>query len=254
MTAEYIQFTITLSNGKGGRFIFEHNLYPVMSDQKNREKVNPVFKVSDSFRIESLFGSKTRVRLLNLFLEHPDRRFYVREITRKIDAQLNSVRRELQNLIDLGIFKEVEGKIIETEREDSEAVEKKSEKKKYYVANTDCPFFEDLRAIMKKSAVMMNSTLVKRLRALGRLDLLVLTGRFIDNQDVATDVLIVGEINPEQIQTAIEDFEKELGCEINYTYMPRDEYRYRSEVKDRFLLSLLESENVVLVNDLSVNL
>jgi len=67
------------------------------------------------FTPESLFGSKTRVRLLNLFLEHPERPFYVREITRKVDAQLNSVRRELQNLIALNIINEVEGKIIATE-------------------------------------------------------------------------------------------------------------------------------------------
>ena len=55
--------------------------------------------------IEQLFGSKTRVKLLHLFYSNPNRSFYVREITRKIDEQINSVRRELANLLSVGIIK-----------------------------------------------------------------------------------------------------------------------------------------------------
>src|SRR3984957_18804096 len=54
--------------------------------------------------IEQLFGSKTRVKLLQLFYGNPNRSFYVREITRKIDEQINSVRRELANLLNIGII------------------------------------------------------------------------------------------------------------------------------------------------------
>src|ERR1700722_9196026 len=54
--------------------------------------------------IEQLFGSKTRVKLLQLFYSNPNRSFYVREITRKIDEQINSVRRELANLLNIGII------------------------------------------------------------------------------------------------------------------------------------------------------
>src|SRR5215217_1245610 len=55
--------------------------------------------------IEQLFGSKTRVKLLQLFYGNPNRSFYVREITRTIDEQINSVRRELANLLSIGIIK-----------------------------------------------------------------------------------------------------------------------------------------------------
>src|SRR5271156_4365531 len=54
--------------------------------------------------IEQLFGSKTRVKLLQLFYSNPNRSFYVREITRKIDEQINSVRRELSNMLSIGII------------------------------------------------------------------------------------------------------------------------------------------------------
>ena len=207
-------------------------------------------KAAESFTPESLFGSKTRVRLLNLFLEHPDRPFYVREITRKVDAQLNSVRRELQNLISLNIINEVEGKIIATESEP--AKKKVKDKKKYYLANAECPFFEELRGMMKKMAILMNNSLVGELQDAGSLDLLLLTGRFIDNSDVASDILVVGDISEKRLVKAMSDLESKLAREINYTYMPKDEYTYRFEVKDRFLMSLLQSDKVILVNQVNL--
>ena len=55
--------------------------------------------------IDALFGSKTRIKLLHLFLNNPGKAFYVREITRLIDEQINSVRRELSNMLNVGIIK-----------------------------------------------------------------------------------------------------------------------------------------------------
>lgn len=54
-------------------------------------------------KIQNLFGSQTRYKLIKLFILNPDGSFYVREITRIIDEQINSVRRELANLNDSGI-------------------------------------------------------------------------------------------------------------------------------------------------------
>lgn len=195
------------------------------------------------FQVEQLFGSKTRVRLLYLFLDNPERAFYVRELTRRIDAQLNSVRRELQNLVDVGIVLEVEGKILPTENDG-----KKTEKKKFYKANVTFPFYEEMRSIMKKSMILMNTSLVRELKQLGRVDLLFLTGRFIDNDRVPSDLLLVADIPVTQVQQAVKAFELQIGKEVNYTFMPKEEFLYRQEVKDRFLLSLLSSDKVILVN------
>jgi len=200
----------------------------------------------DEFRIEKLFGSGTRVKLLALLLEIPERSYYVREITRKVDAQLNSVRRELSNLIGLGLVLEVEGRMFENE---SEVKGKKSDdKKKFYMANKDHVFFEELRSIMKKSAVLMNKAFVDEVSHEGKIDFLCLTGRFVDDTNVPSDLLIVGSISAPKLQAAIERFETEIGREINYTFMPVEEYHYRLEVKDRFLESLLKSENIVLID------
>jgi len=69
--------------------------------------------------------------------------------------------------------------------------------------------------------------------------------------------IIPKELEPYEIKKVsdrLNEFEKELAREINYTYMPRDEYTYRAEVKDRFMMSLLETDKVVLVNKISANI
>ena len=89
-----------------------------------------------SFRIEQLFGSKTRARLLGLFLQDAEKSYYVRELTRKIGAQLNSVRRELENLKDLGLIKEEK----KTAEKSSKSL---AENKKYYKADPNFILFND---------------------------------------------------------------------------------------------------------------
>lgn len=200
------------------------------------------------FRIEQLFGSRTRARLLGLFLENSERAFFVRELARRIDAQLNSVRRELKNLVDVGIVLEVDGDAVEAEDKDEEG--NKIDNKRFYQANKDFPIFEDLRGVMKKVAVLMNHTLMHELAKHGKLDLLVLTGSFTDSHTIPTDILIVGELREEGVQRSIAEFEKEIGREVNYTYMPREEFEYRRDVGDRFLASILQSKRVVLTDNI----
>ena len=87
----------------------------------------------NSSPIEKLFGSKTRAKLLKLFFETPEKSFYVREMTRVIDEQINSVRRELLNLESIGIIKN------ET-----------FDNKVYYSANTKHPYCRPLNEMFTK--------------------------------------------------------------------------------------------------------
>lgn len=200
------------------------------------------------FRIEQLFGSRTRARLLGLFLENNDRAFFVRELARRIEAQLNSVRRELKNLVDIGIVREVEHATPSDGAATDSDEEGKQENRRYYQANSAFPLFDDLRAVMKKVAVLLNNTLLTELKEQGELDVLILTGRFTDAPGILTDVLIVGELNEVGIQKAVANFEREIGREVNYTFMPREEFAYRRDVGDRFLSGILSAKRVVLID------
>lgn len=192
---------------------------------------------TERFGIEQLFGSKTRSRLLQLFLNNPTNQYFVRELTRKIDAQLNSVRRELNNLVELGVVEEMD-----------EVEGPKKERKKFYRANTGFSLFDELRALFTKASILIQQDLVRVLVEEQPIQVLILTGLFAGDPDVETDMLIVGSPDPKILQARMEEFERELGREINYTVMPTEEYLYRKDISDRFLLSILEGEHVVIHN------
>ncbi len=201
---------------------------------------------NQGFKLEQLFGSKTRARLLALFLQHPEQAYFVRELTRKIDAQLNSVRRELQNLVELGVIME------RVDQPVSKSSPSLSDKKKYYVANPEFMLYEDLRGLFTKASVFLKNNLVQEIDEHGDIAYLAFTGRFVGNAAAPTDILIVGDIEQKALQKVVSAFENEMGHEINYTLMPKEEFLYRRQVTDRFLFSLLEGDKIVMIDRVKV--
>jgi len=55
--------------------------------------------------LQKLFRSRTRVKLLTLFMMNPGREMYVREIARSTEENINAIRRELANLEEMGLLK-----------------------------------------------------------------------------------------------------------------------------------------------------
>lgn len=183
--------------------------------------------------IEQLFGSKTRVKLLQLFYSNPNRSFYVREITRKIDEQINSVRRELANLLNVGI--------ISSENTNN---------KLYYEVNQKYEYYKPLLQIFGKPATTseQEDEADDELKQLGRIDVAILTGQFTRDNRSGVDFLLVGDINQTQLSKYIAELEKKEGKEIRYTVIPTTEFQYRKKLNDRFLINVLESKKQVLVD------
>lgn len=187
--------------------------------------------------IEQLFGSKTRVKLLQLFLANPGRSFYVRELTRKIDEQINSVRRELSNLLGIGIIK-------------SDSVNNKL----YYEVNQGYKHFKALQSIFSVEVPQQDVSpasqgdLLNRLQLVGALDTVVASGVLVGKQGADIDLLLVGSTNKQKLEKLMKTLELEEGSPIRYTVMSESEFKYRLDIKDRFLVTLLTSKNTVLAD------
>lgn len=188
--------------------------------------------------IDQLFGSKTRVKLLHLFLNNPDRSFYVREITRKIDEQINSVRRELSNMLNIGIIKS-----------DS------ANNKLYYEVNQDYEYYKPLRAIFARGkslsgikVVQYNEDWQKRLKPLGALKVAVLSGGLVRGSKNNVDIMLAGDLNRNQVNKFIKELEKEEGRQINYTIMTYEDFYYRISIKDLFVTKIINDKRSILID------
>jgi len=191
--------------------------------------------------IDKLFGSKTRVKLLHLFLNHPGQSFYVREITRLIDEQINSVRRELSNMLEVGI--------ITSDTADN---------KLYYEVNQRYDFYSALRAIFAGEAVTpahaapqaeaSNTQYHDVIAAIPSLRLAVFAGVLVRGSTAAVDILLVGNLSGAKVRSAVAVIEKNEGRELNYTVIPYDEFYYRLSVRDKFITEILANKHRVAVD------
>lgn len=192
--------------------------------------------------LEQLFGSQTRVKLLQLFLNNPSDQFYVRELTRILDCQINAIRRELQNLEEMGIVRSVE------HADANDVVE--PTKKKYYQADSKHILFPELRGMIEKAQFLMEKKFAESLKKTGTIYYLALTGPMVGEKSVSVDLLIVGTIDKPAFARAVSKFQKQIRREINYTLLDKDEFLYRRNVADRFLYSILDGKKIVLVDEL----
>lgn len=212
--------------------------------------------------LERLFGSQTRVKILKLFLLHPDENYYIRQVARDLGLQVNSIRRELDNLEKFGLLgsgsapkqteeSEEEGGGKGTKKENS--ARSKSQEKKYYYVDKNFVLYEETRALLIKSQVLYREDFIENLKQLENTQLVILTGLFVNEPEATIDVLVVGNVNKKKLKQIIEKLEYDLGREINYTLMNYEEFKYRSDITDVFLYNILEQKRVVVVDKVGMN-
>lgn len=188
--------------------------------------------------IEQLFGSKTRVKLLQLFYSNPNRSFYVREITRKIDEQINSVRRELSNLLSIGII-----------------VSDTTNNRLYYEVNQKFEYFEPLTQIFGSGTKAISAETTPGadseqgdIKSIGNVEIALLTGQFTRDDTSGVDVFLVGDINQARLGKFMTDLEAKEGKELRYTQMSLSDFQYRKQIKDRFVANILAAKKQVLID------
>jgi len=179
--------------------------------------------------LRRLFGSRTRAKLLSLFLSDPNREFFVRELTRVLDEQINSIRREVDNLKGLGLLRS-----------------RTKNRKKYFFVNKNFILLEELRGIIIKSRTS-ESTLVKDICALGETSLILASGSLVEHQNSPVDLFIVGKIPREKLSLLISSLERENRNEIRFVLLSPEDFEYRRNYNDKFVSEILaDPQNLVL--------
>ncbi|MBI4433815.1 hypothetical protein HY632_03510, partial [Candidatus Uhrbacteria bacterium] len=159
--------------------------------------------------LEHLFGSRTRVKMLRVFLGNPGSSYYVRELARKVGAQIHAVRRELENLERLHIIRG-------TDQPETNTPALRAQLRKYYTLEENFFLVNELRALVLKSQFLLEEEFTRRVRQLGEIRYFVLLGSFVGAADSAVDVFIVGRLNRNRLAELMADFERELGNPLNY--------------------------------------
>lgn len=129
-------------------------------------------------------------------------------------------------------------------------------KKPLYTLNTDFGSFFELRDLILKSLPAEKDTMTERINKLGKVKLAVISGVFMNkenNDPYIPDLLIVGDdLDKRKLRSFLKAIEAEIGKEIKFVILDKEEFQYRLAMFDRFIRVLLESPHEKLINRLGI--
>lgn len=184
--------------------------------------------------MEAIIGSRSRVKLLTLFLLNPGKRFYVREVERLTGENINSIRRELKNLEAIGLLKSHrEGNL------------------RYYSVDQEMSIYPELRDIFLKTEGAAE-LLGQDITPLGDIQAAFIYGSFARGEAGPSsdiDIIVIGMVDEDALIVAVRETEKRLKREINYVLLTPEEFRSRKKKKDPFITNVLTEERIMLAGD-----
>ena len=178
--------------------------------------------------LKALFSSQTRIKLLSTFLLHPEQEYFIRELTRLLGEQINSIRRELENLRRIGLVKA-----------------RHRNRKKYYHIDTEFPFYAELRSIFSKD-IQTESPFIQSLKKLNGVQLVLLAGSFASTES-KVDLLLVGSVKKEMLEGLL--LQDPTLKHVKYSIFSEADFLYRLSLKDRFITEILNDPRHLLVHN-----
>ena len=174
----------------------------------------------------ALFG-KTRRAVLGLLYARPDETFYLRQITREVQAGQGAVQRELQRLVDAGLLtREARGREI------------------HYRANRACPIFAEVHGLVLKTVGLTDVLRGALTPVQDTLTLAVVYGSQAAGTATAgsdVDLLVVGTVDEIALHKAIGQAEARLARTVNYTLLSAREFLRRRRERGGFVARVLAS-------------
>lgn len=182
--------------------------------------------------LQDLVISKVRVKLLETFFSHPTEMFYVRDLVRRTDEEINAIRRELSHLEKAGVLKK----------------EPRANRLYYQLEKTYLFYPEILRIVAKTTG--LGKEVLKKKNKIGRLSFVLFSEKFVNfvkREADDVDILVVGEVVLPELAALIRTEETQRDKEINYTVMSLEEFNFRKRRRDPFLLKILTDPRIMIL-------
>ncbi|MBN1162204.1 hypothetical protein JXA34_00495 [Patescibacteria group bacterium] len=184
--------------------------------------------------LKNFFISEVRVKILKLLLLNPDENYHVRAVVRAVDAEINAVRRELENLISIGFL---------TRRQSSNRL--------YYAVNTEHPLYPEMLSLVAKEEGI-GKAIIENADSIGHVEFAMVSKGFVKGREATlldVDLFVVGNISLDALTRIVKEQELKYGTEINFSTMTFDEFQYRKRTLDSFIMKILAQSRIMLVGD-----
>ena len=186
-----------------------------------------------SLSLASVLFRDYRRRVLGLLLLHPGETYHVREIARLTGTVAGTFHKELATLEKAGIL-----------------TSQSRGNQKLYTANRDCPVYEELASILRKTSGLVDVLAAALTPLSDQIDSAcifgsVARGRETANSDV--DILLIGDVGFAEIVKALYPCHKVLGREVNPKVYDKAEWAGRAHKNDGFTREIVTKPKIFII-------
>ena len=177
----------------------------------------------------NVIDTSIKTKLAAFFLVAPARSFHPEEVRKNTGEPGSLVFSTLRYFVRNGFLKSCERK-----------------REIYYCVNQKYPYIEELKGVLgRKLGGRVRDIVSSELERLPNTVLVVLTGLLTGQMRMPTDIVIVGNPAAAALKRAIDNIEKELRQEVNYTVFSEKEFDERVSMYERFTRDLFDNPHVV---------
>jgi hypothetical protein len=163
------------------------------------------------------------------------------------------LRREISLLKNIKFVAQKEEKIDELIKLKNGKIKNRKKKIQGLRLNSLFPFLQPLKNLVVTAAPLDKEKLIKKLNAIGRMKLIILSGVFTQSEDSKVDLLLAGDsIRRSALERLLKRIEAETGKELTYAVFNTNEFLYRLGMYDRFVRDVLDYPHEKILNKLNI--
>jgi len=187
--------------------------------------------------LEKLFGTPARVKLLRLFLFNPKQSYTLKDIALRARVVDREARREVHLLHAAKMIdRSTRGKGVR------------------YGLNQKFEYTAALQNLLL-NAPKRADDIVKRVRGVGTIRMIILSGIFIGEWEDRLDILIVGDkVKERMLRDRMKGLEAEIGKEIRFSLLTTEDFYYRLNMNDKLVRDVLDYPHAVVLDRLNIGI
>lgn len=181
-----------------------------------------------------LIKSKTRASILQLFFNHPQEEYYLRQLEQLTGYSVGNIRREMSKLAADGLFLiRAIGKI------------------KLYRLNKAYPLYNEIKGIIRKT-IGIEASLKAALSGIKGVDFAFIYGSFAEDREKSlsdVDIIIIAGARPKKIKPLLFEYQSKITREINSIIYTKKEFLSKLAAKNHFITALLGKKKIFIKGD-----
>ena len=179
---------------------------------------------------DALFTT-TQQKVLGLLYNRPERSFYTKEILRTTGMGVATIKRELDRMVNAGILTMT-----------------KIGNQHHYQANPDCPIYQELLGIVRKTFGIADVIRGALLPSDQQIEFAFVYGSIAKGEETATsdiDLLVISEsLAYSELMAELADAEELLGRPVNPSIYTMDQIKKKLKKDNAFVVRVMEQPKV----------